>query len=44
MSKRDKYAVEKVMAEDKAEVKWVSRAKIYENEEEAEVVEETNPM
>jgi hypothetical protein len=39
MSKRDRYA-----SEDKAEVKWVSRAKTRKDEEEAEVAEETNPM
>jgi hypothetical protein len=44
MSKSDRYAAEEVIAEDKAEVKWVSRAKTRENEEEAEVAEETNPM
>jgi hypothetical protein len=40
MSKRDRYATEEVIAE----VKWVSQAKTREDEEEAEVAEETNSM
>jgi hypothetical protein len=44
MSKRDRYTAEEVVAEDKAELKWVSRAKTREDEEEADVAEETNPM
>jgi hypothetical protein len=44
MSKRDKYTTEEVVAEDKAEVKWVSRAKTREDEEEAEAAEEINLM